>query len=58
MCSLKYMYVKKITALDVRECLKNIKLGKAAGLDGLAAEHLFFRTVLFVYIYLYYLRVS
>ena len=28
-----------ITAPDVRECLKSIKLGKAAGLDGLAAEH-------------------
>ena len=28
-----------ITAPDVRECLKSIKMGKAAGLDGLAAEH-------------------
>ena len=28
-----------ITAPDVRECLKSIKLGKAAGLYGLAAEH-------------------
>ena len=28
-----------ITAPDVRECLKSIKLGKAAGLDGLAAEY-------------------
>ena len=28
-----------ITAPIVRECLKSIKLGKAAGLDGLAAEH-------------------
>ena len=28
-----------ITAPDVRQCLKSIKLGKAAGLDGLAAEH-------------------
>ena len=28
-----------ITAPDVRECLKTIKLGKAAGLDGLVAEH-------------------
>ena len=27
-----------ITAPDVRECLKSIKLDKAAGLDGLAAE--------------------
>ena len=48
-----------ITATDVRESLKTIKLmGKAAGLDRLAAEHFFFRTVLFVYIYPYYLRVS
>ena len=31
-----------ITAPDVRECLKTIKLGKAAGLDGLAAEHFVF----------------
>ena len=31
-----------IIAPDVRECLKTIKLGKAAGLDGLAAEHFFF----------------
>ena len=31
-----------ITAHDVRECLKTIKLGKAAGLDGLAAEHFVF----------------
>ena len=32
-----------ITATDVRECLKTIKLmGKAAGLDGLAAEHFVF----------------
>ena len=30
------------TAPDVRECLKTIKLGKAAGLDGLAAEHFVF----------------
>ena len=28
-----------ITAPDVRECLKSIKLGKAAGLDGLVPEH-------------------
>ena len=28
-----------ITAPIVRECLKSMKLGKAAGLDGLAAEH-------------------
>ena len=27
-----------ITASDVRECLKTIMLGKAAGVDGLAAE--------------------
>ena len=31
-----------ITAPDVRECLKIIKLGRAAGLDGLAAEHFVF----------------
>ena len=31
-----------ITAPEVRECLKTIKLGKAAGLDGLAAEHFVF----------------
>ena len=31
-----------ITAPDVRERLKTIKLGKAAGLDGLAAEHFVF----------------
>ena len=38
-----------ITAPDVCECLKIIKLSKAAGLDGLAAEHHdFFCTVLFV----------
>ena len=32
----------EIIASDVRECLKTIKLGKAAGLDGLAAEHFVF----------------
>ena len=31
-----------ITAQDVSECFKSIKLGKAAGLDGLAAEHFVF----------------
>ena len=31
-----------ITAPDVRECPKTIKLGKAAGLHGLAAEHVVF----------------
>ena len=31
-----------ITAPDVRECLKTIKLGKAAGLYGLTAEHFVF----------------
>ena len=31
-----------ITAPDVHECLKTIKLGKAAGLDGLVAEHFVF----------------
>ena len=28
-----------ITAQDVSECFKSIKLGKAAGIDALAAEH-------------------
>ena len=31
-----------ITAQDVSECFKSIKLGKAAGLDGLVAEHFVF----------------
>ena len=31
-----------ITAPDVRDCLKTIKLRKAAGLGGLAAKHFFF----------------
>ena len=35
-----------ITAPDVRECLKTIKLGKAAGLDGLAAEHFVFSHII------------
>ena len=31
-----------ITAQDVSECFKSIKLGEAAGLDGLAVEHFVF----------------
>ena len=31
-----------ITAQDVSECFKSIKLGKAADLNGLAAEHFVF----------------
>ena len=40
-----------ITAPDVRECLKSIKLGKAAGLDGLAAEHFVYsHKIIFVHL--------
>ena len=40
--SLSTVVVIVITAQDVSECFKSIKLGKAAGLDGLAAEHFVF----------------
>ena len=44
-----------ITAPIVRECFKSIKLGKAAGLDGLAMNILSIHTILFVFNSRYYL---
>ena len=39
---IQFMIYDYITAQDVSRCFKSIKLGKAAGLDGLAAEHFVF----------------
>ena len=39
-----------ITAPGVHECLKTIKLDKAAGLDGLVAEHFFLHSIICVHL--------
>ena len=46
-----------IDASAIIESLKEIKLGKSAGIDGLAAELLFIRTVAFLFIKHFYLHV-
>ena len=38
-----------VTSSEVQECLKSIKVGKAAGVDGLAAEHFVFDIILYVF---------
>ena len=48
--------VRSAGSKPIRECLKSIKLGKAADLDGLATEHfVYIHTILFMSTCRYYL---